>query len=412
MASNGTSQLDGCGNAVIQTESFGTVSTTNTVFVAPVVADLNVEANAAITILNKLSVSMEYNDRYDIKLDLSDSCILLNCFDISGAGENFEVGTLHQSQFHSVMTKILDNATCTDTSGMIIDGTAQTGGPDIDSDAVIAAGAGTGAGEVGHTVHQTLNNQLLRLFKNIYTDGIANILQSGYSFSTVVDTSAGANNMWVKLNENSRSAAEVIAQQIPLGNWNLYMNAAGDLATGTSGENPLTSALPMKAGDQLVFLFRTDEEIAVYRGQPTNGSTSNVLGDTTTTTTSGGTSYNGATNTIAGDTAAAGFLTPYGNTLALSYKYNQRTIAFFVQVGGAALAPGAAFECAGAAAGNFPDGKLRAAHLSSIYTGEAGQLATAPVYGVTDHAGGALGETVVDSVAGTGAEPAPVIVPT
>lgn len=398
MASNGTSQLDGCGNEVIQDISFGTVTSRDNVFVAPVVANLNVEASAAITILNKLKVTMDYNDRYDIKLDLSDSCALLNCFDISGAGEFFDVMTLHQTTFESVMKKILDNATCTDTSGMIIEDAATTDGPNIDAAAVIAAGK-------GHTVHQTLNNQLLQLFKNIYTDGIANILQSGYSFSTDVDTSAGAHDMWLRLDAGNQQAAEVIAKQIPLSNWNLYMTAPGVLDTGSVGENPKTSALPMKAGDQLVFLFRTDEEIAVYRGANIDAGGNSVVGLDPPA--------NGASGAnVSQTTAAAGFLQPYGNTLALSYKYNQRTIAFFVQVGGAALTSGEPFECAATLAeGDFPAEKLRAAHPSSIYSGEAGQLATAPVYGVANHNGGALGETVVDSVAGTGGAAPPVITP-
>ena len=376
----GVANLNGVDPATNAQGDVTAVTSASDIFVAPVVAALDVNASASITILQKLSVSMDYNDRYDISLNLADSCSLLNCFDISGRGESFDVMAVHATQFKAVMKKILDNAICTSTGTQTASAT---------TDGAVITPADFSAAATGFTVHQTLNNQLLQLFKNIYTDGIANILQSSYTFSTSVDTSGAAADMWAKLDADSQKAAEVIAQQIPLGNWNLYMSPAGSLVTGVSGENPLTSALPMKAGDKLVFLFRTDEEITVERGQNTAGSTLDTAGAVAP-------GADAATVASVAD-GAENFLNPYGNTLALSYKYNQRTIAFFVEVGGAALNVGDAFACDAPIDGElFPASKLRGPHAASMSVAFQGQLAVAPVYGQSS-AGGEVAAPVIDA---------------
>lgn len=368
------------------------VSTSSSVFIAPVVGDLNVDANASITILNQMGVQMQYNDRYDIVLDLSDSCALLNCFDISGAGAAFDVMALHEAKFKEVMQKILDNATCTTTGGLSAEEALTPSGANVDA-------AGVEAARTGFTLHQTLNNQLLRLFKNIYTDGIANILQSNYEFSTSVNTAAAAQDMYDKLDANSQQAAEVIAQQIPNDNWLLYATPEGNIETGTSGENALTSALPMKVGDQLVFVFRTDETIEVTRGGNTEGSAADAIN---------GSVPAGATPaTLANPVGAAGFLGPYGNTLALSYNYNQRTIAFFVEIGNGNAAAGTTLPLTANDSILFPVEQLRGPHPSSYYNGEAGQISEAPGYGQDGTGGEVANVPVVDAAVGGGGGAAP-----
>jgi hypothetical protein len=96
------------------------------------------------------------------------------------------------------------------------------------------------------------------------------------------------------------AAREIIAQQIPESTYVAYSDAS---------ENITTSALPLLAGDKLVFIFNANQVLIARGADKTPGANPD------TGATAAGPAYGAAAQNI-------------------TYTYNSRKIAFYVQVAG------------------------------------------------------------------------------
>jgi hypothetical protein len=120
--------------------------------------------------------------------------------------------------------------------------------------------------------------------------------------------------------------AEIMAQQFPESNYELYMDGS---------ENTLTHALPVKGGDTLVFVFNVKQSLVARVDKRTAGSTTDasVTGSTT--------------NSVSGANPGAGQaglpMGPYGATRqTVTYSSNERKVAFYFTIpGSGALTVGA-----------------------------------------------------------------------
>lgn len=274
MASSGAAPA---GSVENQAAALVSATTKQDTFVAPVYADLQLDGSANLTTLNLVSVSMAYNDRFDIMLDAADTLKLLNSFVVSGAGATFKVDWAEGEldKFQSILAKVLANATCTSS------GTVES---------------------VGKKLADILHDEGLSAFRNAFADMIPNILESGWFFSTSVNYAGGAENMY---NALDAAAREIIAQQIPQSKYAMYMDGS---------ENPTITTLPVTVGDKLVFVF-TANQVLIARGAKKTPGTSGDVVDTAVTV----------------DSANA-----YGiSGQNITYDYNTRKIAFFVALSGA-----------------------------------------------------------------------------
>lgn len=251
-------------------------TTTSTTFVCPVIGDLGLSGSASGQTLQQVTVDLPYDDLYEITLDASHSLALLTSFQLSGNGATFAVDWSDTTgdKFKGEMQYIIDNAQMS-----------------------------------SKTLATRLDDGVDDMFNSAF-NGIANILESGVTYSTSVDSDGGANDMRTKLNGANR---EIIAQQIPEDHYNAYTLG---VAAGVSGENSSTTALPLFVGDKLVFIFDTLQTLEV-RLTPTK--------------------VEGA-NPDTGATAVAGASTsfnPYGASMNSMYSYSRKKIAFQVTVAGA-----------------------------------------------------------------------------
>jgi len=262
------------------------------IYIAPVVGSLDLSGGISQETLQLLDVSMEFNDRFDLELDPSESVTLLNSFAVSGAGETFAVDWSDTTgdAFKAIMQQVIEDATCTSSA-------AQTGT--------------NTPSPVGKKLSEILNDQTIAVFRRYFENTIPNILESltgpnGWSLTTSVDAAGGADDMRNKLGPGPR---EIIAQQIPQAAYAAYMDPS---------ENSLITALPLLAGDRLVFIFNTNTALQLDSGN---------------TKTSGTTADTAADATI--DNTAAGYGTETQN---ITYEFSSRKIAFFVRVVGAGQA--------------------------------------------------------------------------
>lgn len=281
-----TSPAPGTQPAATQTSVASTfaASTGNGIYVAPVIAELDLAGSVSQETLQQLKVTMEYNDKFDIQLNNVDSLKLLNSFALSGHGKEFKVDWADANgvDFKAVIKHVIDNATCT------------------------SSGTPTGANTpspIGSKLADILSDQTLAVFRQYFENTVPNILESGWALSTSVDSTNGAADLFDKLEASPR---EIIAQQIPESTYAVYMDA--------SDEDMLVSGLPLLAGDKLVFIFHVKTALTLDSGSvKTPGKSADTAVDATV-------SNNG---------------TQYGNAIQdITYSYASRKIAFFVQVTG------------------------------------------------------------------------------
>jgi hypothetical protein len=251
--------------------------------VSNAVGSMDASGNASLTTLQQLSVSVEYDDRYDITLSAANSTKLVNAFTVSGAGDQFTATLSNSSDFQDVLAFAMENAVLvTKTSA------ADPEGPD----ASVAEDEGLPLGTV-------INNGILNQFKQLFTDTLPNILQSDWTMESGVDWVGGAADMAGKLVD---AECEILAQQIPESNYELYMDVS---------ENPGTSALSLKHGDSVIFVMEVNVAAIARAITKTPGLASDA----------------GASNVAGGDVA------PYGyNTNINSYANNSRRVAFKLTV--------------------------------------------------------------------------------
>jgi hypothetical protein len=258
--------------------------------VARVYGSLDASGEAALVTLQQVTVVVAYDDLYEQILDASDSTALANAFDVSGNGESFTV-TLAASgaarvAFEDVLARNMASALCTDynSNGDISGEDAPTG--------------------LGLNLKDTLHGSIVNNFKRVFTDSLPNLLQSNWEVTNAVGYAAGAADMAGKLNP---AECEILAQQLPESNYVLYMDLS---------ENTEIKALPLKAGDSIIFVFNVAES-----AQAVMSKDDGLNADT------------GATAVPAGQGGAS----PYGTTQqSVTYTAGTRVVAFKFTVQNAA----------------------------------------------------------------------------
>jgi hypothetical protein len=269
------------------------------IFVCPVIGQLDLSGSAMLTTLEQVTVTVPYDDKYSIELDAQHSFSLASAFKLDGSGSSFTVAWSDASgtQFATEMKYIIDTATLTSTG---------TGG-NVDS--------------TGVTLSKALDDDVRATFKDIFADGIPNILESDWDISSNVASQAAADDMKKKLTVGPR---ELIAQQLPESNYIYWMDGS---------ENALNKNLPVMNGDTLVFVFAVNQVVISRLPKKTAGLTAD---DNDSNTLSAGTVT--APNVTVGPIAAGGTSVdgtgPYGDAAKIQYTFNNRNVAFYVKFSG------------------------------------------------------------------------------
>jgi len=253
-----------------------TESAASTIVARPVGA-MDASGEAALNTLQQVNVSVAYDDLYEQALSHTDSTTLANAFTISGSGATFSAILDASGDFKDVLTRNMASAICTAQSKF-----------------VDPSGSDASNNSVGHNLKDAIYNGMVNRFKRIFTDSIPNLLESDWSLSNTVGYADGAADMAGKLDA---AECEILAQQLPESNYALYMD---------SSEDTVTSALPLKGGDSIIFVFQVDEA-AVAR---------------VVTKTAGSNLDTGATAT------AGGSASPYGSSAVVNYSIASRKVAF------------------------------------------------------------------------------------
>jgi hypothetical protein len=287
--------------------------------------------------------------QFDISLNLAQSCVLLNCFDISGNGpyDGFKVELAGEAK-----TGVSGQAALAAIIADALDAQAATG----------AAGSWAGVAKGGSTLNDT-DSTVTMLEKDLW-QGLVDVLRSDGLINTVEDVLLRSE---VKVSIKAADAAAVCAAelkgsdahrnilftQLPNSNFMLYKDMS---------ENTTTGALPMKDGDILTFVFDCDMLDVVPTSQakvPTAGAPAAAVN-------------NAAPGGGSGATAAAppGYdptanLTAVGSGL-VHYNMGKKRIALNLQVRNPAGAASAAFPVSALGAGLEPS-KLRAATFRGPY---------------------------------------------
>jgi len=311
-----------------------TVTSTNTQFVVPIYSRLNVEATASLNVVQQEVVSMVYDLSFNYACqDDSESAALLNGFELSQDGDNLSVkmvgavGEATALAFQTQLKKVIDDASGTNVP---VDNYTSPQYP---------------------TLADTLYDNALKYFKNIYGDDVANILQTDWSLTVKVNSAAGAENMWNDLKANE-PACLLLAEQIPNSTYMVYVDAS---------ENMLTNALPLKNDDVLVFLFNVTTQtiarninnvqaqgtmaaaLANTSGGPNykdNGGTMSTLSETSNPMSGWVGSLSGdaqASNLVSGSIADVSDNWQTVNNLAPSFSFSTLIAAFYVTVHGSGI---------------------------------------------------------------------------
>lgn len=259
------------------------ISTDASVFVVPVVGSISMDASATLVTLQQLSVTMNYNDKYEIDLSGDDAVALRDSFALSGEGASFAASLSNGAALTAVLKKVIDQA--------------------------IKAGGG------GKTLAEELSGDMKDRFQEYFNNVLSNILEN-VSLTSNVHSQDGAESL---VNLLTPDACEIIAQQIPKTHYMAWSDASDESFTG--------SGLPLLDGDTLVFIFQTENTLTVNRvEEKTAGSNAD----------SKPASADGAADAVANSDAAGanGVGSKYTTSLpgTASYIYESRRIAFFVTV--------------------------------------------------------------------------------
>ena len=246
---------------------------------------MDASGEASLNTLQQVTVSVAYDDLYEQVLTPEDSTLLANSFTVSGEGDQFAATLSDSPSFEDVLARNMASAICTAES------------KNIDPEGTDASN-----NSVGHNLKDAIYNGMLNNFKRVFADSIPNLLESDWALSNSVGYAAGAADMAGKL---VAAEAEILAQQLPESNYVLYMDGS---------ENPTTTALPLKDGDSIIFVFQVAQS-AVSR----------------IVTKTPGTSADTGASAVAGGTAS-----PYGSSAVVNYATNSRKVAFKFTVSKAA----------------------------------------------------------------------------
>jgi len=179
--------------------------------VCPLYSNLEADAEARVEILQQSSVTMNYDRKFALSLSDASSGHILNAFEVSGDGESLAVAMRNDANFKAMVKLVVDHA---------LDGS-------------------------GNSLQTYLYNDIQADIKRVYEDDIANILQSNWYLNVVLNSTGGASNLYGDLSANATQRL-LMAQQVPNATWDKYSDA---------DENSTTDALPLAAGDKIVFLF-------------------------------------------------------------------------------------------------------------------------------------------------------------
>jgi hypothetical protein len=178
---------------------------------------------------------------FDISLNLTQSCALLNCFDVSGNGPNdgFAVQLAAEAAAGQTGAVVL--------AAIIADALdAQAGG----SWASRAKGGST-AGDMDTTVSMLQKDLWQGLVDVIRSDGLINTVEDVLRRNEVgvsIDAAKAGADCAAEL-AGSQGHRNILFTQLPNSNFMLYKDLS---------ENTTTGALPMKDGDILTFVFDCD----------------------------------------------------------------------------------------------------------------------------------------------------------
>jgi hypothetical protein len=244
---------------------------------------MNATGEAALTTLQKVSVSVAYDDLYEVTLSKEDSTALANAFTVSGGvkegGATFTATLSNSVVFREVLAGAMAAAICVEQNS------------DVDPAETVDADRSS----LGLTLDVAINHGMLNQFRKIYTDSLPNILESDWAMSSSVEWAAGALDMADKLDD---AECEILAQQLPESNYELYMDTS---------ENPVTDALSLKGNDSVIFVFEVNQSGVVRAITKSAGVNPDV----------------GAT------AVAGGNESPYGyNQNVNTYLENSRRVAF------------------------------------------------------------------------------------
>jgi hypothetical protein len=202
-----------------------TATTAATVFVVPVEGNLSVSASATLDVVQQLTVSMPYDEAYDIALSSTDSVKLMNAIKLGDAsGHEFSAALAEGHELQAVLEKIINDA--------------------------------EDRADPKRKLADKLSDDMKATFTSYFGDSLPNILQSNYTFSSSVDAAGGATNL---IGQLTPQACEIIAQQIPQGHYTEHSDPS---------ENYVGTGLPLLDGDVLVFVFNVATGLNITR-QPT-----------------------------------------------------------------------------------------------------------------------------------------------
>lgn len=260
--------------------------------VIPIYSTMDASGTASIETLIQSTVSMGYDISFGIVLEEAAAAKIANGFAVSGGADSFAVG--------------MDSATAADFKAAL----------------KAAIEAATNAAAAPLTLQKVLYNDALATLKDVWSDLLANVLESDWQLNVAVGYEAGANNMHADLSAAAPAVRRAIASQLPESNFALYMDAS---------ENPTTAALPLKKGDTIVFLFDVTTAL-ISRGN------SKVNSSAVTAPDSGAAGFP-ATGS-ATDVAGAAYTQAFGTNLVQQYNGRKDVVAFFLTVGNTAAANG------------------------------------------------------------------------
>ena len=246
---------------------------------------LSMGGSASITTLSQApGANRAYELLFDIVLSDGSAAEFLNCFTVTGMGENFAATLTDSDTFEGIIADCIDNATLTEAA---------------DSGKVTP----TPAGDIGLMMNPWFRKRVIDNIKKIYYDQVPNLLQSNWSLTTQVESADGASDLATKL---TAAEVETIAQMLPRSNYEEYADVS---------ENTTTSALPLVQQDKLVFVFTStlDAISRVYNSH---------VGNTADTTSAGATAGPGAD-----------YSTVTNNDYYQNFSTETRDIALRIQMG-------------------------------------------------------------------------------
>jgi len=196
-----------------------TASTAAAKFVAPYVASMDASGAADFVYIQQETVSITGIDyEFDVTLSSANTKKLLEAFTVSGKGvdASFNVTLSSSADFREVLMAVINGAQEASNAGTNKTATTQL---EADLHAGLVAAIGT--------------DSLINTVENIDVTGV----------DVTIDSSGGSANMADNLSDER---CRLIYTQIPAAALNLYMDGS---------ENQTTSALPLKGGDVLTFVF-------------------------------------------------------------------------------------------------------------------------------------------------------------